>query len=293
VIKRKFSVSEFWDDIDRYGVKETILLGVMAEFIWKQPERPDDADHSLVRATMSPAPKDAAAFATRFGVRISQGWGLTEVGCVTAPPPQDEPAPDPSSCGRVRSDLFELILTDDDDLEVPDGVPGQALVRPKEPFVTMLGYWRKPEATVETWRNLWLHTGDALLRKPDGYYYFVDRQKDCIRRRGENISSLEVEQEVLTHPDVQECAAVAVHDPHAEDEVKIVVALRPGASLDPASLHAYLAPRMSAFMVPRFIQIVSELPKTPTQKVRKDVLRGGGVPGDVWDSNKQGGGNGR
>jgi carnitine-CoA ligase len=283
VLKKKFSVGSFWADVDRYGVTQTTLLGVMAEFLWKQESRPDDAEHPLVRATMAPALANAPEFAKRFGVRLAQGWGLTETGAVTVPPPLDEPEQDPMRCGRVRSDMFELILVDDDDQRVPVGTAGQALVRPKEPFAVMSGYWRKPEATVACWKNLWLHTGDALVEHPDGTYSFVDRQKDCIRRRGENISSLEVEQSVLTHPDVQECAAVPVRSEHIEDEVMIVISLREGARLEPKVLHAYLTTRMADFMVPRYIRIADVLPKTLTSKIKKDEIRAAGVVEGTWD----------
>lgn len=284
VLKRKYSVSNFWADVDRYGVTQTTLLGVMAEFLWKQPPSDNDRKHTLKRVTMAPALENAAEFAERFGVRIGQGWGLTETGCVTRPPALDEPPQDPQCCGRVNDELYELILVDENDRPVPPGVPGEALVRGKQPFITMAGYWRKPEATVATWRNLWLHTGDVLVQNPDGTYKFVDRLKDCIRRRGENISSLEVENSVLAHPDVRECAAVPVRTEHIEDEVMIFVSLRPASNLTPAALHAFLKERMPAFMVPRYIEIQDDLPKTPTAKIKKDVLRSRGVGPETWDS---------
>jgi carnitine-CoA ligase len=281
LLKRKFSVSEFWSDIDKYGVTQTILLGVMSEFIWKQPPSEDDRRHSLRRVAVTPPPKDAAGFGARFNLRICQGWGLTEAGCVTASPPFDEPAR-PTSCGRLRTDLFEMILADGNDEPVPVGVPGEALIRPVQPNALMAGYWRKPEATVAASRNLWLHSGDVLVQDADGYYYFVDRQKDCIRRRGENISSLEVERAVQEHPEVLECAAIPVPGEDTEEEVKVVVTLRGPAQLTPAELSAFLEPRMPEFMLPRYIEIVPELPKTPTQKIRKDVLREAGVGPGSW-----------
>ena len=282
VLKHKFSVTDFWSDIDKYEITQTILLGVMSEYIWKQPARDDDQHHSLRRVAVTPPPKDAAAFAGQFNLRICQGWGLTEAGCVTAPPPFTEPAADPTTCGRLRTDLFEMILADDNDQPVPPGTPGQALIRPVQPNALMAGYWRKPEATVAAWRNLWLHTGDILMEDPDGYYRFVDRQKDCIRRRGENISSLEVEQAVLEHPDVLECAAIPVAGEDTEEEVKVVLTVRGPSPLTPQELSDFLEPRMPAFMLPRYIEIVAELPKTPTQKIRKDVLRAEGAGERSW-----------
>jgi carnitine-CoA ligase len=286
VLKSKFSVGDFWNDVDRFGVNQTTLLGVMAEFMWKRPAQYDDALHPLTRVTICPAPQDADAFGKRFAVRLSQGWGLTETGSVTSPGPLDQPPQDPNTCGRVRADLFELMLVDDNDEAVAVGTPGQAVVRPKQPFAMMSGYWRKPEATVASWRNLWFHTGDALVEGDDGVYTFVDRQKDCIRRRGENISSLEVELAVLTHPDVLECAAVPARTEHLEDEVMIVVSPRSGATIDPAELRAYLQPRMPAFMLPRYIEVMAELPKTTTSKVKKDALRAAGPSPQTWDSER-------
>jgi crotonobetaine/carnitine-CoA ligase len=179
--------------------------------------------------------------------------------------------------------MYEMILADENDRPVPPGVPGQALVRPVEPYAVMLGYWRKPEATVEAWRNLWFHTGDVLVENPDGTFVYLDRIKDSIRRRGENISSLEVEQGVLAHPDVSEVAAFGVQTDHLEDEVMVVVSLLPGRELTAAQLHEWLEPRMPAFMVPRYVEIVAELPKTPTSKIKKDVLRKDGVLTTTWD----------
>jgi carnitine-CoA ligase len=287
VLRKKFSVSNFWADVDQFGVTSTTLLGVMAEFLWKQPERPDDATHSLARVTMAPALRDGDAFAKRFGCRVGTGWGLTEVGAVTLPPAQDEPPQETHLCGKVRAEMYEIVLVDEHDRPVPVGTPGQALVRPVEPYALMLGYWRKPEATVAAWRNLWFHTGDVLVQNPDGSFVYLDRIKDSIRRRGENISSLEVEQGVLAHPDVNEVAAFGVQTDHAEDEVMVVVSLLPDRFLTAEDLHAWLEPRMPAFMVPRYIEITGDLPKTPTSKIKKDVLRKDGVQPTTWDHQAQ------
>ena len=150
------------------------------------------------------------------------------------------------------------------------------------------GYHKNPEATARAWRNGWFHTGDAFRADAEGNYFFVDRMKDAIRRRGENISSFELETEVCAHPAVKEAAAVAVASEHAEDEVLIAVSLADGASLDPAELIHFLVPRMAHFMVPRYVRIVPELPKTPTQKVQKHLLRSDGITADTWDREKAG-----
>jgi crotonobetaine/carnitine-CoA ligase len=150
------------------------------------------------------------------------------------------------------------------------------------------GYYKNPEATAKAWRNGWFHTGDAFRVGADGQYFFVDRMKDAIRRRGENISSFEVETELCAHPAVKEAAAVAVPSEFAEEEVLAVVSLVDGATVDPAGLIEFLVPRMAHFMVPRFIRIVADLPKTPTQKVQKHLLRSAGVTDDTWDREKAG-----
>ena len=150
------------------------------------------------------------------------------------------------------------------------------------------GYYKNPEATAEAWRNGWFHTGDAFRMTEAGEFYYVDRLKDAIRRRGENISSIEVESQVASHPAVQECAAIAAASPFGEDEVMIVLAAKPGRSVDPAELIAFLRPRMAHFMIPRYIRIMDELPKTPTTKIQKGLLRAEGITPDTWDREQAG-----
>jgi crotonobetaine/carnitine-CoA ligase len=150
------------------------------------------------------------------------------------------------------------------------------------------GYYKNPEATAEAWRNGWFHTGDAFNYDEDGYFYFVDRIKDAIRRRGENISSFEVEAEITAFDDAGEAAAIPVPSDLGEDDVMVVVAPAPGKSLDPLSLFQFLEPRMAHFMLPRYIRIVDELPKTPTQKVQKHLLKDDGITGDTWDREAEG-----
>jgi crotonobetaine/carnitine-CoA ligase len=183
---------------------------------------------------------------------------------------------------------FAARVVDGEDNEVPDGTPGELVLRADAAFAFGTGYFGTPEKTVEAWRNLWFHTGDRVIREPDGYFKFVDRLKDAIRRRGENISSFEVETELCAHPAIREAAAVAVPSEFAEEEVLAAIALVEGATLDPAELIAFLTPRMAHFMVPRYIRIVPALPKTPTQKVQKHLLRSEGITADTWDREKAG-----
>jgi carnitine-CoA ligase len=182
----------------------------------------------------------------------------------------------------------EVRLVDENDCEVALGEVGEMLVRTDRPWAMNSGYYKAPEATARAWRNGWFHTGDAFRQDSDGFFFFVDRMKDAIRRRGENISSFEVEAEILAHPDVREAAAIAVPSELEEDEVMAVVAAAPGRSIDPAQLIEFLRDRLAFFMIPRYIRVLDELPKTPSSKVLKTDLRAQGVTADTWDREKAG-----
>lgn len=280
VMRRRFDTKAFWDDVRAYRATTTILLGAMANFLHQQPTRPDDADTPLRDALFLPLIADLDGFRERFGVQARTTFNMTETSCCIVS--DGARLANATSCGRTRPG-FHARVVDADDVEVPPGELGELVLRADEPWALMAGYWRKPEATVEAWRNQWLHTGDGFTRDADGNFYFVDRIKDAIRRRGENISSAEVEAEVNGHPAVLESAAVAVPSEFGEDEVKIVVVAQPGATLDPAELVGYLSERMARFMVPRYVEIRDALPKTPTEKIRKVELRAAGVTEQTWD----------
>jgi crotonobetaine/carnitine-CoA ligase len=280
VLRKRFDTGAFWRDVRDFGATTTILLGAMANFLYQQPEKTDDADSPLRDAVLVPLIADTEGFSKRFGLRARTTFNMTETCCCIRS--EGYHLADPASCGRVRHG-FAARVVDADDVEVPPGQLGELVLRGDEPWTLMAGYWRKPEATVNAWRNQWLHTGDQFTCDADGNFYFVDRMKDAIRRRGENISSFEVEAEVNSHSEVLESAAVAVPSEHGEDEVKIVVVPQPGHQLDPAELVGYLSTRMAKFAVPRYVEIVEELPKTPTQKIRKVELRTAGVTSTTWD----------
>lgn len=285
VIVPAFSASRWLDDVIRHGATITNTLGVMTEFIWRQPPRPEDRAHKLRIICAVPNPPEIAeGFPKRFGVRLIEGYGMTEVNIPLYFPVNDPPRP--GSCGKVYRKFFEVRVVDPDtDEEVPPGTLGEIVVRPKEPFCFMAGYNAMPEKTVEAWRNLWFHTGDAGRRDADGYFYFVDRIKDTIRRRGENISSYEIERVLAEHPAVAEAAAIAVKSEIAggEDEVKACLVLKPGASLAPEALLDFCQARMPYFAVPRYVEILPELPKTPTAKVQKAKLRQAALTPATWD----------
>jgi crotonobetaine/carnitine-CoA ligase len=280
IMRSRFDTAAFWTDVRDLGATSTILLGAMANFLRQQPERPDDKDSPLRDVLMLPLVDDVAGFERRFDLRVRTAFNMTETACCIVSDGYD--LVNETSCGRIRPG-FQARVVDGDDVEVAPGELGELVLRGDEPWTLMAGYWAKPEATVDAWRNQWLHTGDGFTRDADGNFYFVDRINDAIRRRGENISSFEVEIEVNSHPDVLESAAVAVPSELGEDEIKVVVVPHPGRTIDPAELRAYLVDRMARFMVPRYLEIVESLPKTPTQKVRKVDLRTAGVGPDTWD----------
>jgi crotonobetaine/carnitine-CoA ligase len=278
IMRRRFDTWAFWDDIRTYGGVTTNLVGAMANWLFQQPEQPGDADSPLRDVMMLPIMTNVGDFERRFGLRVRSTFNMTETSCCILTGANRANA---ASCGRVRPG-FESRVVDENDEVVSDGQLGELVLRSSEPWTLMAGYWRKPEATATAWRNLWFHTGDAFTRDRDGNFYFVDRMKDAIRRRGENISSAEVEAEVNAHPAVLESAVIAVPSELAEDEVKVVVVPQPGQQLEPPELVEFLKGRMAAFMVPRYVEIVDALPKTPTEKVRKAELRAAGI-GAAWD----------
>lgn len=280
VVPEVFSLGGFWDEVKRHKATCTFLLGAMANFLYAQPPRDDDADTPLERALLVPLLPETEDFKARFGCRVSTTWGSTEV---NVPMRSGFELANNRTCGRLADDRYEVRIVDEDDRELPRGVPGEAVVRAREPWILMAGYWNDPAATALAWRNLWLHSGDMLMRDAAGNFYFVDRTKDAIRRRGENISSLEVEQEINAHPGVLESAVIPVASEHSEQEVMAVVVPQPGARLDPAELIEFVAPRMAYFMVPRYIELGAELPKTQTGKIQKFALRARGLSETTWD----------
>lgn len=276
----RFSTERFWDDVRATGASIVFLLGVMAEFLMQRPPGPRDRDHPLQRAFLVPLTRGATGFAERFGVETWTLFNMTEI----ATPTFSEAYPTkPGSCGRARPGV-EIRLVDANDCEVLRGSVGEMILRTDRPWAMNHGYHGNAEATARAWRNGWFHTGDAFRLDDDGDYVFVDRLKDAIRRRGENISSAEVEAELLAYPGIREAAAVAVPGDGGEDEVLAVVAPEPGhPPLDMADLIQFLARRMAYFMVPRYVRVLPELPKTPTVKILKTELRRDGLTGDVWD----------
>jgi crotonobetaine/carnitine-CoA ligase len=280
VIRDAFSTSAFWSDIDRFGCTTTLLIGATATFIAKLPQRPGDAGHTLRNVLVAPPPEDVKGFCARFGLRASAVFNMTELSCPISTG-WDEKLLARGSVGRLRPG-YDVRLVDDVDRPVPTGEIGEIVVRSDEPWRLMAGYWGMDGKTVEAWRNLWFHTGDLGRVDADGAFYFVDRKKDAIRRRGENISSLELEAEILEHEDVAETAVVGVPSEVGEEDVKAFVVPASG-DFAPQGLIAFLEDRVPAFMVPRYVVVVDALPKTPTEKVRKTELKSWPVDERTWE----------
>jgi len=279
-----FRTEAFWDQVRELEVTSAFLLGAMTTFLLKQAPDSRDRDHGLRMVFIVPLGQSGPAFRERFGVDVVTLFNMTEI-CTPlisgANPEKD------SICGCPRAGV-EVRLVDENDCSVGDGEVGQLILRTEAPWAMNHGYNNNPQATADAWRNGWFHTGDAFVRDADGDYRFVDRLKDAIRRRGENISSYEIEVELLSHPSVREAAAIPVPSEFSEDEVLVVLAPASGAAIDPEEIIRHLIPRMARHMVPRYIRIIDELPKTPTAKVEKHVLRAEGLTADTWDRERAG-----
>jgi carnitine-CoA ligase len=284
VINPHFNTQTFWSTVRNTQATAAILLGAMVGFLMRQPEQPDDTAHGLRNVTIVPFSELAQQFRQRFGCDIYTHFNMTEI---SMPLRTTRNAEAIGSCGRPRPGV-ELRIVDANDCEVEASAIGELVVRTESPWAMNHGYNNNAEATVRAWRNGWFHTGDAFRVDARGEYFFVDRLKDAIRRRGENISSFEIECEVSAHPLIREVAAFALPSSEGEDDVAVAIALCDGAALDPIELIAFLVPRMAHFMIPRYVRFVDELPKTPTQKVQKNILRELGLSGTVWDREQAG-----
>ena len=287
VVEEKYSASNFWKWMKDFKITKFNLVGVMSYFMWNAPVVPEEKEHEVKLVLGSPAPHDIIEdFMERFGIKFMEGYGLTEVGQCTFMRP-GEPFR-VGSCGKESPGYEIKIVNPDTDEELPPDTPGELVLRPRIPNICLHYYHKMPEKTVSDFRNFWFHTGDLCRKDDDGYIFFMDRVKDYIRRRGENISSFEVENMVSSHPKINEAAAIAVkvdeEGRYSEDEVMIVVVTEDGENLDPKEIIEFLKPIMPKFMIPRFIKFRKSLPKTPTNRVQKAKLREEGVTADTWDS---------
>ena len=264
----KFSASQFWDQCRSHRVTHIHYLGGVLPMLLKQAPKDNDRDHDVRIAWGGGCPPEVwDVFAERFGVEMREGYGLSEMITFVTVNPQGPKF----SIGKPLS-YFDVKLTDDDGNEVPVGQPGEICVRSEVPGLQFLGYFRNESATASAKKGDWFCSGDLARSDENGFLYFAGRKKDIVRRRGINISAWEVERVIGEHPEIAECAVVGVPSDLGDEEIKLFVRLTDNAALAAADLHAWCAPRMPHFQVPRFIEFIDEFPKTPTQRIRKNDL---------------------
>jgi crotonobetaine/carnitine-CoA ligase len=282
VIETAFSPATVVQRWKETGATVYAGVGMMGMALLATPESDADRAHNLRATLMIPmSPADQAAFEQRFGATVlSQMYGQTECGAIAYCALDDERKP--GTLGKP-SPLYDLRLVDDDDREVEIGGMGEIVVRPREPHAMYQGYWRKAEATTEAWRNLWHHTGDYARADADGFLTFVDRKKDALRRRGENVSSVELELAICRHDAIAEAAVHGIPSAMTEDDIKACIVLAPGAVVEPVELFEFFKASLPYFAIPRYVEIVPELPRNATLRVMKHILRARGVTPDTWD----------
>lgn len=284
VLGQRFSVSRFWDEIREHRATKFGTIGSMLWMLYKQPPRTDDADLPASVALCSSTPGEIMRqFETRFGVRIIEAYGMTECVLITTETVENTM---PSRIGRPIPQL-SVQLVDEHDVLVTQGEIGELVYRPLDHNAMMQGYWNKPEATAEACRNLWFHTGDLVRADATGMFEYIGRKKDSIRRRGENVSAWEVEQAVSAHPSILEVAAIGVPSDVGEEDVAVLVVPVPGAQIDPTELVEFVSADLPRFAVPRYVEVVDGLPKTPSERIEKSKVRERGVTSAAWDREPQ------
>lgn len=285
-LARRFSASRFWQEVAASGATVTNCLGAVASFLWAQESAPQERAHRLARMGVTPVPEFGHQLEERFGVRVMSSYGLTDY-CSVAAYTAADPREKLGSSGRARLGI-DIRIVDEDDLELPSGVAGEIVFRSNNPWGSSIGYYKMPEATLSSRRNLWFHTGDRGYLDSDGYLYFKDRIKDAIRRRGENISAFEVERAIASHWAIASVAAYAVRSASTEDEVAVSAVLRPGTALTPEDLIEHCKENLAYFMIPRYVEFVESLPLNLSLKVEKYILktRAESRLGELWDREK-------
>lgn len=284
-IIQRFSVSNFWSEVERSGATIASILGgmggLLANAVDQEAAKRCFGQIHTVRG--NPFTEEVKAiWRERFGARQvgGNGYGLTEACVITSLPAGDYVAP--GSSGKRVPD-FDVRIVDDLDREVPANTPGEIVCRPLRPDIMFMGYWRRPEETLKLMRNMWFHTGDIGKFDDAGFFYFVDRKKDYLRRRGENISSFEMESAFAQHPDIAEVAVHAVPSDKGEDDVKVTAILNAGATLTPEALFQWSTNAVPYYALPRYIEFRDTLPKNPQGRILKYQLRDEGKTPSTWD----------
>ncbi len=284
-IVQRFSVSNFWPEVERSGATIASILGGMGGLLAQTPD--NDAMKRCIGQihTVRGNPfteESKQIWRARFGAKQvgGNGYGLTEASVITSLPGGEYAAP--GSSGKRIPD-FDVRIVDDLDRELPANTPGEIVVRPQRPDIMFMGYWGRPADTMKLMRNMWFHTGDIGKFDDEGFFYFVDRKKDYLRRRGENISSFEMEAAFAAHPEIEEVAVHAVPSDKGEDDVKVTAILKPDSKLQPESLFNWAIDAVPYYALPRYIEFRDSMPKNPQGRVLKYQLRDEGKTPNTWD----------
>lgn len=266
ILRQRFSLSNFWQEVNDHGVTWYMMLGSVQQLLWANPPSELEKTHKITRCWSTPAPVPKADFDTRFNTHLipGGGYGSTDAGWVAVPQWDHD--------GAIVLPHFEVQIHDDEDEEVPRGKPGYVVVRPKEPGVMADGYFGMPERTLASRRNLWFQTGDIGRMDEEGRFYFMHRVSERIRVKGEMVSGYEVEEGVLTHPAIQDCAVIAVPGEMGEEDIKAFITFKDGQSPSIEDVQSHCAARMAKFMVPKHVVVLDEMPRTPTGKPEKGKL---------------------
>jgi len=284
IIAPRFSASRFWDDVRKYQATAFSYVGAVLPILLTQPERPDDKDVPARKCFGGGAPKDVYERVTkRFNVEVFELYGMSETGTWNTIPRLGQGKA--GTVGKPREG-FEIKIFDEKDNEVPVGQIGEIVVRPTKPYIMFDGYYNSVEETWKCSSNWWFHTGDLGKIDEEGYYYFLGRKKESIRRGGENIPPYDIEREINKHPAVLESAAYGIIDPVMEEEIMVAIVLSPGQKVTPEEIIAWCEPRLPKFMVPRYIEFMNELPKSASEKIQKVALKKRGLTPNTWDSKK-------
>jgi carnitine-CoA ligase len=280
VVEPRFSASRFWQSLVEHGATATYMLGAMLPILLSREPTVEERSH-CVRCGLGPGvPANLhIAFEQRSGIRLIDGYGSTETNFVIGSTTAEQR---PGSMGKICPGYHARVIDRNGD-DVPPGDPGELILRSDDPLSFATGYFAMPQETSAAFWDGWFHTGDRVVREADGSFRFLDRLKDAIRRRGENISSYEVEQVLLSNPAVAAAAVFAVPSELAEEEVMAAIVRRPGSALTEGALHEFCKPRLARFALPRFIEFVDALPMTENGKVQKFRLRDRGIGPKTWD----------
>ena len=266
ILRERFSLSAFWPEMVKYKVTWFMMLGSVQQLLWSAPPCPEEKQHNVTRCWSTPAPVPKADFDKRFGLHLvpGGGYGSTDAGWVVVPQWDHS--------GGIVLPHFDVKIVDEHDDIVPAGVAGEIVIRPNEPHVMSDGYYGMAEKTVETWRNLWFHTGDIGKLDDEGRFYFICRMAERIRVKGEMVSGFEVEEVVLMHPSIEDAAVIGTPAKHGEEDIVLFITLREDCLFDEANLRQHCQKHLAKFMVPSIIKVLDEMPRTPTGKPEKGKL---------------------